>query len=256
MELIYHLAEPQHWATAETIGRYEQSTKGVPLAAADFVHAADADQWPTVRQRFYSDYEQDLFLLAIDPRRLDAEVKREVGDPETGEQFPHIYGPIDVDAVQTVHTLHPTHDLPHDDAKTASRSAVVIPNDVGTVWETLIDWQRAGRWLPGVNTITADGPTAVGTRLTYLTTDGAFVSTVTAVDRGSLLQIRSERDDITATHSFHLGRAFSEGRTATVLTLVAEVDGTASEAALAQARADVGSADRRLPELLRGALTD
>ncbi|NNG40640.1 DUF952 domain-containing protein [Flexivirga sp. ID2601S] len=251
MELIYHLAEPQHWATAESIGRYEQSTRGVPLAAADFVHAAGADQWPTVRQRFYSDYEQDLFLLAIDPGRLNAEVRREVGDPATGEEFPHVYGPIEVDAVQAVHTLHPTHDLPHDEAATASRTAVVIPSDLGTVWDTLTDWQRAGRWLPGVSTITADGPTGVGTRLTYLTTDGAFVSTVTAADRGRLLQVRSERGGLASTHSFHLGRAFSDERAATVLTLVTEVDGTGSPEALREARSEVGLADRALPELLR-----
>jgi len=34
---------------------------------------------------------------------------REVGDPATGEEFPHVYGPVDVDAVVGVTVVEPPH---------------------------------------------------------------------------------------------------------------------------------------------------
>lgn len=110
MDPIYHLAEPEHWSRAQQSGLYEQSTRGVPLADAEFIHASSEAQWPLTRQRFYADVETDLLLLVIDPDRLAAPVVWEVGDPVTGERFPHIYGPIEVTAVVEVHTLHPPHD--------------------------------------------------------------------------------------------------------------------------------------------------
>ena len=41
-------------------------------------------------------------LLQVDPDRLHAPLKVEVGEVETGETFPHVYGPINLDAVVDV----------------------------------------------------------------------------------------------------------------------------------------------------------
>ena len=38
-------------------------------------------------------------LLRVDPERLVAELKVEVGEAETGETFPHLYGALNLDAV-------------------------------------------------------------------------------------------------------------------------------------------------------------
>jgi len=47
-----------------------------------------------------------MVLLAIDPRRLDVPLRWEGADPEWGE-FPHLYGPLRVDAVTDVWPFEP-----------------------------------------------------------------------------------------------------------------------------------------------------
>jgi glutathione S-transferase len=109
MAAIYHLAESAHWADAVRAGRYAQSTRGRTLAQEGFLHASTAQQWPQVRRRFYADLSTDLVLLTIDPARLGLPLRFEVGDPATGELFPHVYGALDVDAVVATRVLPPPH---------------------------------------------------------------------------------------------------------------------------------------------------
>lgn len=106
---IYHLAEPQAWAQARTAGTYAVSTRGRSLAEEGFIHCSEATQWPVVRRSFYADVETTLVLLEIDPDRLAAPLVREVGNPATGEVFPHVYGPIEVAAVVGTQVLAPPH---------------------------------------------------------------------------------------------------------------------------------------------------
>ncbi len=109
MTLIHHLAEPAHWDEAVRTGSYRISTRGRTLEQEGFIHAAGDDQWQLVRRRFYGDLRTDLVLLTIDPAALTVPVRWEVGDPATGEQFPHLYGPLDVHAVVATRVLPPPH---------------------------------------------------------------------------------------------------------------------------------------------------
>ena len=109
MTRIYHLAEPTDWAAALESGRYERSTRGRSLAEEGFIHASTAEQWPVVRRSFYADVAGPLLLLEVDPALLTSPVVVEVGNPETGEKFPHVYGPLDVDAVVSVTELEAPH---------------------------------------------------------------------------------------------------------------------------------------------------
>jgi uncharacterized protein (DUF952 family) len=106
---IYHLAEHQHWAAAQASGSYEQSTLGRTLAQEGFIHCSSAEQWRVVRRAFYGEYPEALVLLAIDESRLTSPLVREVGNPETGEEFPHVYGPLNVDAVVGVTEVPAPH---------------------------------------------------------------------------------------------------------------------------------------------------
>ena len=107
--MIYHLARQADWERAQCDGAYTWSTIGRSLAEEGFVHASSADQWPVVRSRFYARVDETLVLLHIDESRLSSPVVVEVGDPVTGERFPHVYGPIDLTAVVATTRLDPPH---------------------------------------------------------------------------------------------------------------------------------------------------
>ncbi len=99
MATIFHLALASDWAAAQDAGAYTVSTLGRTLAEEGFIHASRGDQWPAVRDRFYADVTAPLLLLQIDTDRLDVPVVEEPAAPGSPETFPHIYGPLALDAV-------------------------------------------------------------------------------------------------------------------------------------------------------------
>ncbi len=48
-----------------------------------------------------------MVILMIDPSRLQAELRWEPGADKTDELFPHIYGPLEVEAVMCVYEFEP-----------------------------------------------------------------------------------------------------------------------------------------------------
>lgn len=99
---IFHLALASDWAAAREAGSYRISTLGRTLEQEGFIHASREDQWRAVRTRFYADVPESLVLLEIDPARLTSELRVEEV-VEAGDTFPHIYGPLNLDAVVAVH---------------------------------------------------------------------------------------------------------------------------------------------------------
>ncbi len=99
MATIFHLALASDWAVAQDAGAYTMSTRGRTLAEEGFIHASRADQWTAVRERFYADVTEPLLLLQIDTGRLDVPVVEEPPAPGVSETFPHIYGPLALEAV-------------------------------------------------------------------------------------------------------------------------------------------------------------
>jgi len=95
---IFHVASEAAWISACAEGHYATSTRGRTLVDEGFIHASHEHQWRDVVDRFYGDVTEPLLLLVIDTDRLAAPVVTEaVGDSD--ELFPHIYGPLNVDAV-------------------------------------------------------------------------------------------------------------------------------------------------------------
>jgi uncharacterized protein (DUF952 family) len=98
MAEIFHLADRRIWEdTRASGGPYTMSTRDLTLEQEGFIHcSADLDQVGAVLNRFYADIKDQLVLLVIDPARLEDELKYE---PAGDELFPHLYGPLPLDAV-------------------------------------------------------------------------------------------------------------------------------------------------------------
>jgi uncharacterized protein (DUF952 family) len=94
---LYHLLTVDAWRRAREQGAYRPPS----LDAEGFIHLSTEVQWPGTRARFYADV-PSLLLLVIDPTRVGAEVRYEDAD---GDRFPHLYGPLPLDAVVEVRAL-------------------------------------------------------------------------------------------------------------------------------------------------------
>jgi uncharacterized protein (DUF952 family) len=103
--MIYHLAYAQDWDEAKRTGEYTMSTNGRTLADEGFIHAGTADQVLPVANLIFKG-EAGLLVLVIDPDRVTSEIRwervRGWEDP-----FPHIWGPLNVDAVVEVRPFEP-----------------------------------------------------------------------------------------------------------------------------------------------------
>jgi len=91
-DLIYHITSAGQWSRAQAAGAY----RGDTLASEGFIHASLARQVMGVANRFYRG-RSELVILCIDVDKLRSELRCEAAD--NGEHFPHIYGPLNTDAV-------------------------------------------------------------------------------------------------------------------------------------------------------------
>lgn len=112
-ELIYHITPRVTWEAAQQRGKYEADS----LATQGFIHCSKPNQiLPVAENLFHGQH--GLVILAIDPAKLKSPLRWEPGEDLTAEVFPHIYGPINLDAVYNVLDFEPNHDgtfgLPED----------------------------------------------------------------------------------------------------------------------------------------------
>lgn len=101
---IYHIATCADWERALTDGEYTRSSVGKTLAEEGFIHASQASQVTRTANKFYRDVPGELVLLVVDTGLLRAEVRYEEV-PGAELPFPHIYGPLNVDAVVAAEPL-------------------------------------------------------------------------------------------------------------------------------------------------------
>lgn len=97
LSVIVHICPQADWEQARQTGAYRAAS----LAQEGFIHASRPDQVLGVANRFYAG-RTDLLLLWIDPQRLSAPLKIE---PADGDSYPHIYGPLNLEAVTRVTPL-------------------------------------------------------------------------------------------------------------------------------------------------------
>ena len=106
--MIYHITTGTAWQQAKREGRYSAES----LKTDGFIHCSAKHQVEPVANSFYKDID-DLVLLCIDENRLTNELRWEdpahptidSGTVSNVDQFPHVYGDINLDAVAEVVAL-------------------------------------------------------------------------------------------------------------------------------------------------------
>ena len=93
MAIIYHLIGGADWRKAGVAGEVIPES----LATEGFIHCSENEaQTLAVANRLYAGVE-GMLVLEVDTQALSSPVKREPS--RSGKIYPHIYGPIDLNAV-------------------------------------------------------------------------------------------------------------------------------------------------------------
>ncbi len=95
---IFHITTLQVWEQQKAAGSYRHES----LETEGFIHCSNEGQVEATWRRIFGG-EAGLVILEINVKQLTSEIRYEEGEP--GEMFPHIYGPLNIDAVTSVSVL-------------------------------------------------------------------------------------------------------------------------------------------------------
>ena len=95
---IYHIASIVDWQKAIEQGAYAADL----LEKEGFIHASTREQIPGTAKIYFAG-RADLVVLEIESAKLVSEIKYEKAP--NGLDFPHIYGPINLEAVSGTQSL-------------------------------------------------------------------------------------------------------------------------------------------------------
>lgn len=99
MGIIYHITKTQTWDEAKARGTYDYCA----LKTDGFIHCSTFEQTLATANRFFKG-QTDLVVLEIDTEKVKEHL---IFEPavDMGENFPHIYGPLNLDAVISLKVL-------------------------------------------------------------------------------------------------------------------------------------------------------
>ena len=99
MTIIYHLIQKADWESARGKSEYRPTS----LREEGFIHCSqDQGQMLAVANRLFSG-RNDMLVLDVETGRVTSPIKHEHG--RSGGSYPHIYGPLNMDAVRHTRTL-------------------------------------------------------------------------------------------------------------------------------------------------------
>ncbi len=114
--MIYHITSRKAWREAQQRGDYRAES----LELDGFIHCSTGTQVLPVAEQYYPG-QRGLWVLVIDPSLLASDLRWEPpsgGTPPpgvpAGELFPHIYGPVNLDAIVRVFDLETNPDGKHN----------------------------------------------------------------------------------------------------------------------------------------------
>jgi uncharacterized protein (DUF952 family) len=100
--MLWHITSPADWEKAQNSGEYRADS----LLSEGFIHCSTTEQLAATANRFYAG-RTDLIALVIDDYKVTAPIRYE--DLNAGDLFPHIYGPLNLDAVVMAIAYVPDH---------------------------------------------------------------------------------------------------------------------------------------------------
>jgi uncharacterized protein (DUF952 family) len=110
-QVIHHLTPGSELRTGCTSDAYAPAR----LSEDGFVHCSGSVEVTlAVARDYFAELDESLFVLTIDPSKLRAELRFEAPTPipdagrdhlEGTEKFPHVYGPIEREAIRAVGRL-------------------------------------------------------------------------------------------------------------------------------------------------------
>lgn len=103
-QIIFHLTTQEQWSEASKAGTFTTES----LDEEGFIHCSTGDQLQATANRLFKGQE-DVLLLVIDLSRLQPNVKFEKAE-DVDEEFPHILGPLNLDAIIDTIKLAPEED--------------------------------------------------------------------------------------------------------------------------------------------------
>ncbi|WP_207493611.1 DUF952 domain-containing protein [Aridibaculum aurantiacum] len=99
--VIYHLTTLPEWEEAQDKGVYDPPS----FQKDGFIHCCTDEQLDHVMKRHFEQHE-NLIKLVIDPARVTQPLRYEHNE-SYNQEYPHIYGPLNLEAVTQVVFLDP-----------------------------------------------------------------------------------------------------------------------------------------------------
>jgi len=136
VNIITHITSQENWKKAREKGNYINKS----LEDEGFIHCSTLEQVPGVANALFKGV-NGLVLLYINERKLESGVIYE-DLYDTGIRFPHVYGPINLEAVERVRAFQPGPDgqfeLPVMEAKQMKTIGLLG----GMSWESTLEYYR------------------------------------------------------------------------------------------------------------------
>jgi uncharacterized protein (DUF952 family) len=92
-DLLFHVTTKDDWKQFNNSGSYEPES----FDSDGFIHCSTGEQVEATANRIFGEYDE-ILLLVIDATTLHEDIKYEE-DEEIGESFPHLYTPLNTNAI-------------------------------------------------------------------------------------------------------------------------------------------------------------
>ncbi|MDX1618793.1 MAG: DUF952 domain-containing protein [Balneolaceae bacterium] len=104
-DVIFHLVPENEWKSGLNAGQYSPES----LEEEGFIHCSTGDQVQKVANLHFREA-TGLMLIVIDRASLEPTLKYEASGEQEQEKYPHIYGPLNIDAIIDKIKLEPEED--------------------------------------------------------------------------------------------------------------------------------------------------